>query len=158
MCLKIRVISHVTHKKGKEVEEQFELPELQEPLQPRDWSELDQSIQVLGEAIESVAKALAESIKLIADAIMQAVAQTFDAVVKVLDVCVNADVPPRWIYMSKYARKYRTRKKYANMIERALIKAIKFKHKQKCDRHKLYGTEIEHIYVDEFVTEEEAAR
>lgn len=71
----------------------------------------------VADAVKELAARIVEAFKEIAAAAVSAARGLYDAVAR---CCV----PPKWIYLSKHAKKARTRKKYRNRIRREIVAAL----------------------------------
>nr|DAM37323.1 MAG TPA: hypothetical protein [Caudoviricetes sp.] len=86
-------------------------------IAPEELSRIIDAFDRIADTVKELAAKLVEASKKIAEFAVAAARNLYDAVAR---CCV----PPKWIYLSKHAKKARTRKKYRNRIRREIVAAL----------------------------------
>lgn len=86
-------------------------------IAPEELGRIFDAFDRVADAVKVLAAKLVEAAKTIAEFAMAAARHLCDAVAR---CCV----PPKWIHLSKHAKKARTRKKYRNRIRREIVAAL----------------------------------
>lgn len=86
-------------------------------IAPEELGPIFDAFSRVADAVKELAAKIVEAVKAVAEFAVTAARNLYDTVAR---CCV----PPKWIYLSKHAKRARTRKKYRNRIRRDIIAAL----------------------------------